>query len=254
MKRVMLTVAYDGSAYSGWQVQPNADTIEGQLNKHLSELLGEEITVIGASRTDAGVHALCNLAVFSTNARIPAEKISYALNQRLPQDIRIQKSEEVAEDFHPRKVETRKTYEYCIYHAKFANPILEKYSYFVYVPLDLKKMKQAAEILVGTHDFAGFSTYKPEVTNTIRMITNIQILTEHPWDKQDCELIHIRVTGNGFLYNMVRIIVGTLVAIGRGQMDIACIAHVLETGNRELAAQPTAPAQGLMLMQYEIME
>ena len=180
MKRVMLTVAYDGSAYSGWQVQPNADTIEGQLNKHLSELLGEEITVIGASRTDAGVHALCNLAVFSTNARIPAEKISYALNQRLPQDIRIQKSEEVAEDFHPRKVETRKTYEYCIYHAKFANPILEKYSYFVYVPLDLKKMKQAAEILVGTHDFAGFSTYKPEVTNTIRMITNIQILTEHP--------------------------------------------------------------------------
>ena len=253
MKRVMLTVAYDGSAYSGWQVQPNADTIEGQLNKHLSELLGEEITVIGASRTDAGVHALCNLAVFSTNARIPAEKISYALNQRLPQDIRIQKSEEVAEDFHPRKVETRKTYEYCIYHAKFANPILEKYSYFVYMPLDLKKMKQAAEILVGTHDFAGFSTYKPEVINTIRTITNIQILTEHPWDKQDCELIRIRVTGNGFLYNMVRIIVGTLVAIGRGQMDIACIEQALETGNRELAG-PTAPAQGLMLMRYEIME
>lgn len=253
MKRVMLTVAYDGSAYSGWQVQPNADTIEGQLNKHLSDLLGEEITVIGASRTDAGVHALCNLAVFSTNARIPAEKISYALNQRLPQDIRIQKSEEVAEDFHPRKVETRKTYEYCIYHAKFANPILEKYSYFVYVPLDLKKMKQAAEMLAGTHDFAGFSTYKPEVTNTIRTITKIEILTEHPWEKKDCKLIRIRVTGNGFLYNMVRIIVGTLVAIGRGQMDMACIAQVLETGNRELAGS-TAPAQGLMLMRYEIMD
>ena len=248
MKRVMLTVAYDGSAYSGWQVQPNADTIEGQLNKHLSELLGEEITVIGASRTDAGVHALCNLAVFSTNARIPAEKISYALNQRLPQDIRIQKSEEVAEDFHPRKVETRKTYEYCI-----ANPILEKYSYFVYVPLDLKKMKQAAEILVGTHDFAGFSTYKPEVTNTIRTITNIQILTEHPWDKQDCELIRIRVTGNGFLYNMVRIIAGTLIAVGRGQMEPGQVLENLQACDRELAG-PTAPAQGLMLMQYEIME
>lgn len=253
MKRVMLTVAYDGTAYSGWQVQPNADTIEGQLNKHLSDLLGEEITVIGASRTDAGVHALCNLAVFSTNARIPAEKISYALNQRLPQDIRIQKSEEVAEDFHPRKVETRKTYEYCIYHAKFANPILEKYSYFVYVPLDLKKMKQAAEILVGTHDFAGFSTYKPEVTNTIRTVTNIQILTEHPWDKQECELIRIRVTGNGFLYNMVRIIVGTLVAIGRGQMEPGQVLENLQACDRELAG-PTAPAQGLMLMQYEIME
>lgn len=253
MKRVMLTVAYDGSAYSGWQVQPNADTIEGQLNKHLRELLGEEITVIGASRTDAGVHALCNLAVFSTNARIPAEKISYALNQRLPQDIRIQKSEEVAEDFHPRKVETRKTYEYCIYHAKFANPILEKYSYFVYVPLDLEKMKQAAKMLVGTHDFAGLSTYKPEVTNTIRTITKIEILTEHPWEKKDCELIRIRVTGNGFLYNMVRIIVGTLVAIGRGQMDIERMEQALKTGNRELAG-PTAPAQGLMLMQYEILD
>ena len=111
MKRVMLTVAYDGSAYSGWQVQPNADTIEGQLNKHLSELLGEEITVIGASRTDAGVHALCNLAVFSTNARIPAEKISYALNQRLPQDIRIQKSEEVIHiEKHKERREARVAY------------------------------------------------------------------------------------------------------------------------------------------------
>lgn len=114
-------------------------------------------------------------------------------------------------------------------------------------------MKQAAEILVGTHDFAGFSTYKPEVTNTIRTITNIQILTEHPWDKQDCELIRIRVTGNGFLYNMVRIIAGTLIAVGRGQMEPGQVLENLQACDRELAG-PTAPAQGLMLMQYEIME
>lgn len=253
MKRVMLTVAYDGTAYSGWQVQPNADTIEGQLNKHLSALLGEEIAVIGASRTDAGVHALCNLAVFSTNARIPAEKISYALNQRLPQDIRIQKSEEVPEDFHPRRVQTRKTYEYCIYHAKFVNPVLARYSYFVYVPLDLYKMRLAASYLKGTHDFAGFATYKPEVESTVRTITDIQILTEHPWEKEDCELIRIRVTGNGFLYNMVRIIAGTLIAVGRGQMEPGQVLENLQACDREKAG-PTAPAQGLMLMQYEILE
>ena len=149
MKRIKLTVAYDGTNYCGWQIQDNGITIEEVLNRELSKLLQEDIKIIGASRTDSGVHALGNIAVFDTTSRMPAEKISYALNQRLPQDIRIQKSEEVAEDFHPRKVETRKTYEYCIYHAKFANPILEKYSYFVYVLLDLKKMKQAAEILVG---------------------------------------------------------------------------------------------------------
>lgn len=119
MKRVMLTVAYDGTNYCGWQVQPNGNTIEAELNKHLSELLGEEIKVSGVSRTDTGVHALCNLAIFDTNARMPGEKISYALNQRLPEDIKIQKSEEVAHNFHPRFVPTKKTYEYRIYNSEF---------------------------------------------------------------------------------------------------------------------------------------
>ena len=243
MKRVMLTVAYDGTNYCGWQVQPNGDTIEGQLNKHLSQLLGEEIKVIGASRTDAGVHALCNLAVFDTSARMPAEKISYALNQRLPEDIKIQKSEEVALDFHPRKVSTRKTYEYKIYNAQFPSPTMRLYSHFTYVPMDVKKMQEAAKHLIGEHDFAAVSTFKPEVESTVRTIYDLTVTKEG-------SLITIRVTGNGFLYNMVRIIAGTLMEVGRGRIEPSAIPKILDSGNREQAG-PTAPACGLTLVSYE---
>ena len=243
MKRVMLTVAYDGTDYCGWQVQPNGDTIEGQLNKHLSQLLGEEIKVIGASRTDAGVHALCNLAVFDTQARMPAEKISYALNQRLPEDIKIQKSEEVALDFHPRKVATRKTYEYKIYNSQFPNPLVRLHSHFTYVPMDVEKMQEAAKHFVGEHDFAAVSTYKPEVESTVRTIYDLSVAKEG-------NLITIRVTGNGFLYNMVRIIAGTLMEVGRGRMEPSAIPVILSSGSRDQAG-PTAPACGLSLVKYE---
>lgn len=238
----MLTVAYDGTNYCGWQVQPNGDTIEGQLNKHLSDLLGEEIKVIGASRTDAGVHALCNLAVFDTQARMPAEKISYALNQRLPEDIRIQKSEEVAADFHPRKVATRKTYEYKIYNEKFPNPVVRLYSHFTYVPMDVEKMQEAAKHFVGEHDFAAVSTYKPEVESTVRTIYDLSVT-------KDGDVIAIRVSGNGFLYNMVRIIAGTLMEVGRGRIEPSAIPQILTMGDREQAG-PTAPACGLTLVSY----
>ncbi len=243
MKRVMLTVAYDGTNYCGWQQQPNGDTIEGQLNKHLTELLGEKITVIGASRTDSGVHALCNLAVFSTDARMPAEKISYALNQRLPEDIKIQKSEEVPANFHPRKISTRKTYEYKIYNAKFPNPVVRLYSHFTYVPLDVEKMREAAKYLVGEHDYAAVSTFKPEVESTVRTIYDLSV------EKQG-DMITIRVTGNGFLYNMVRIIAGTLMEVGRGRISADQIPEILESGDRDQAG-PTAPACGLTLVKYQ---
>ena len=152
MRRIMLTVAYDGTAYNGWQVQPNGITIEGELNRALKELLGEDISVIGASRTDAGVHALCNMAVFDTESRILPEKIAPALNARLPEDIRVQRSVEVAPDFHPRRCNTKKTYEYRIYMGKYENPIGRQYAHFVYVPLDVEKMEKAAGYLVGEHD------------------------------------------------------------------------------------------------------
>ncbi len=243
MKRVMLTVAYDGTNYCGWQVQPNGDTIEGQLNKHLSELLGETITVIGASRTDSGVHALCNIAVFDTQTRMPADKISYALNQRLPEDIKIQKSQEVPPQFHPRRTATRKTYEYRIYNAPFPNPVARLYSHFTYVPLDVEKMQKAAQYFVGEHDFAAVSTFKPEVESTIRTIYDLTVVKAG-------DLITIQVSGNGFLYNMVRIIAGTLMEVGRGRMEPEDIPEILASADRGKAG-PTAPACGLTLAAYE---
>ena len=206
MKRIKLVVAYDGTAYSGWQVQPGVKTIEGELNRCLSELLGEEIQVIGASRTDSGVHALCNVAVFDTGARIPGEKVSYALNQRLPEDIRIRESSEVDSDFHPRHCNSIKTYEYRILNAPFAIPTRRLYTHFTYVPLDVELMQKGADYLIGEHDFKSFCSTAAVVETTVRTITDIQI------EKAGNE-ISIRVCGTGFLYNMVRIIAGTLMEI-----------------------------------------
>lgn len=157
MKRIKLTVAYDGTNYCGWQIQDNGITIEEVLNRELSKLLQEDIKIIGASRTDSGVHALGNVAVFDTQTRIPPEKISFALNQRLPDDIRIQESCQVADDFHPRFCDTIKTYEYRIWNDKFPNPLVRLYSKFCYFNVDVAKMEQAAAYLVGEHDFNHFA-------------------------------------------------------------------------------------------------
>ena len=151
-KRVRLRVAYDGTAYHGWQLQPGAVTIEQVLNETLTELLGEPIQVIGASRTDSGVHARGNVAVFDTSHRMPADKICFALNQRLPEDIRVQSSETVAPDWHPRRCSCVKTYEYKILNRKIELPTERLYSHFCYFDLDLEKMQQAAVLLVGEHD------------------------------------------------------------------------------------------------------
>ena len=175
MKRVKLKIAYDGTAYCGWQIQPNGVTIEEVLNKHLSRLLGEEIAVIGASRTDSGVHALGNVAVFDTNARMPADKISYALNQRLPKDIIIQESYEVDGDFHPRYCNSMKTYEYKILNRQFELPTKRLYSYFVYRHLDVGKMQEAAKYLIGEHDFKSFCSTRTQITDTVRCIYDLDI-------------------------------------------------------------------------------
>lgn len=245
MKRVMLTVAYDGTNYHGWQIQPNGETIEGILNRCLSVLLGEEIAVIGASRTDSGVHAMGNIAVFDTESPIPAEKMSYALNQRLPEDIRIQKAQEVAPDFHPRHCASRKTYEYRIYNAPFPMPVRRLYSYFTYVPLDIKRMRQGAAYLVGEHDFKSFCSVQAQVESTVRQIDAVEVLQEN-------QEIVIRVSGRGFLYNMVRIIAGTLMEVGRGHIEPEKVEEILRAKDRQ-AAGPTAPACGLTLIKYEFL-
>lgn len=245
MKRIMLTVAYDGTNYHGWQVQPNGETIEGVLNRCLSELLQESIEVIGASRTDSGVHAMGNIAVFDTQSLIPPEKIAYAMNARLPEDIKIQDSKEVDINFHPRHCDSRKTYEYRIYNATFPMPTKRLYSYFTYVPMNVERMREAAAYFVGTHDFKSFCSVDTQVENTVRQIENMEVL-------QSDDQIVIRVIGRGFLYNMVRIMAGTLMEVGRGNLQPQDIVCILEAKDRA-AAGPTAPACGLTLIRYEFL-
>lgn len=243
MKRVRMVVAYDGTGYHGWQQQDNGITIESELNRCLSELLGEDIRVIGASRTDAGVHALGNVAVFDTESRIPAEKISYALNQRLPEDIRIQKSEETAADWHPRRRGSRKTYEYRIYRGEFPMPVKRLYSYFTYNTLDVERMREAAGFLEGEHDFKSFCQTGAQVESTVRTVYSLRI------EEQGADLV-LRICGNGFLYNMVRIIAGTLLEVGQGKREPQSMPDILQACSRS-AAGPTAPAHGLTLIGYE---
>lgn len=246
MKRIKLTVAYDGTAYAGWQLQPDQPTVEGKLNKALSELLGEEIAVIGASRTDSGVHAFGNVAVFDTDSAIPPEKICLALNQRLPEDIRVQTSKEVPPNFHPRKTTSRKTYEYHILNRRIAIPTQRLYSHHIHYELDVMKMQEAAEYLLGEHDFKSFCSVKTQVLDTVRTIYQLNV-------SKNVDNITISVTGSGFLYNMVRIIAGTLIEIGRGAYPPEKIRSILEGCDRSLAG-PTAPACGLRLIQIEYPE
>ena len=241
--RVKLEVAYDGTNYCGWQIQPNVVTVEGMLNQELSRLLKEDITVIGASRTDSGVHAFGNVAVFDTNTRIPAEKISYALNQSLPDDIVVQSSCEVQEDFHPRYCDCIKTYEYKILNATFPEPTKRLYTHFVHRNLDTEAMQAAANYFIGRHDFVSFCSSNTQVKDTTREIYNVDIL-------KDRNVITIRIRGNGFLYNMVRIIAGTLIQVGSNFIPPEQVKEILEAKDRTKAG-PTAPAKGLTLVGIE---
>lgn len=248
MRRIRLIVSYDGTNYCGWQIQPNGNTIEGELNRALSELLGEKIVVSGASRTDAGVHSCGNVAVFDTTARMPAEKISYALNQRLPEDIVVQCSQTVPLDFHPRHVKSKKTYEYRILNREFRDPNRRLDTYFYYRHLDVHAMREAAGYLVGEHDFKSFCSIHAQVETTVRRIYALTV------DKKE-DIITIRITGNGFLYNMVRIIAGTLIRVGTGEYKPEQIPEILAAKDREMAG-PTAPAHGLTMIgiEYEDLE
>lgn len=245
MKRVMLTVAYDGTNYHGWQLQPNVVTIESVLNEALSSLFKENIKVIGASRTDTGVHALGNIAVFDTNARMPADKVSYALNQRLPEDIRIQASKEVPLDFHPRHQNSKKTYEYRILNSEFPMPVYRLYAHFTYASMDIEQMQRAADYLKGEHDFKSFCSANTVAETTVRTIYDISV-------EKSGDMISIRVTGSGFLYNMVRIIAGTLMEVGRGNITPEKMPDILNALDRTKAG-PTAPACGLTLVKYEFL-
>lgn len=243
MKRIKLTIAYDGTNYCGWQIQPNGITVEEVINRKLSKLLGEEITVIGASRTDSGVHALGNVAVFDTGTTIPPDRLAYALNRTMPEDIVIVKSEEVPADFHPRYCDCTKTYEYHIINARTVIPTKRLTNYFVSFPLSVEDMREAASYLVGTHDFVSFCNVRTDVEDTVRTVTGLEILEGNGPDRE----LTIRISGTGFLYNMVRIIAGTLIRVGRGYYPPSKVKEILDAKDRR-AAGVTAPAHGLILV------
>ena len=282
MKRILLTVAYDGTGYSGFQAQKSGvPTIERELIRALTELTGVETEVSGASRTDAGVHALCNLAVFDTESRIPPEKFANALNVRLPEQICVQNSREVPSDFHPRFCDTVKTYDYVIYNAPFPSPRKKRYTHYSYTPFDVEKMREAAQYLVGEHDFKSFCSIHTQAQTTTRTITEIEVIERPCEEEQTAERVAamippfdmdndsgtdpgparrtvspreivIRVSGTGFLYNMVRIIAGTLMEAGRGALAPEQVKVILNACDRSKAG-PTAPPEGLTLVRYRIL-
>ncbi len=240
MRRIRLIVSYDGTNYVGWQMQPNGVSIEEVLNRALKKLLKEEIHVIGASRTDSGVHADGNIAVFDTESRIPADKFKFALNEFLPDDIVIQDSDEVPSDYHPRKRNMIKTYEYRILNRKLPLPRERNYAHFYYYDLDVPKMQRCADLLIGQHDFKSFCSVHTKIKSTVRTIYSLDITKEG-------DMITFRIVGNGFLYNMVRIIVGTLKKIGSGLWPEEIMPEILAAKDRSKAG-PTAPANGLTLV------
>ena len=244
MKRIMLTVAYEGTAYHGWQLEPTGITIEEVLNRALGELLGEPIRVSGASRTDAGVHALGNLCVFDSETPIPPEKIALALQGRLPEDIVVRASREVAPDFHPRRCDSIKTYEYTLYRDRLPNPLTRRFATHFYRPLDAEVMRSAGQYLVGEHDFKSFCAAGSQAETTVRRIISLEVIEEGPY-------LRIRVRGTGFLYNMVRIIAGTLIQVGLGQKRPEDLPDILAARDRSQAG-PTAPPQGLCLMEIAL--
>lgn len=246
MPRIFLKVAYDGTDYNGFALQDDARTIEGALNDAIHEATGEEIHVIGASRTDAGVHAYGNVAVFDTASTIPPDRFHMALNRLLPDDIRVTGSFEVPEVFHPRRTPCRKTYEYRILNREAADPMRRLYTYHYRAPLDVGAMDDAARALTGTHDFTSFCNAQSLSPTRERTLYAAGVVREG-------DLVIIRVTGAGFLYHMVRIIAGTLIDVGRGHTKASEITEILEAKDRTRAGA-TAPPQGLVLMGYEFDE
>ncbi|MGI6151716.1 MAG: tRNA pseudouridine(38-40) synthase TruA [Christensenellales bacterium] len=239
MRRIRLTIEYDGTNYAGWQRQDNGVTIQELIENNIQKVTGERVTLHGSGRTDSGVHALAQVAHFDTNARMPAEKFSYALNTGLPQDIRVTDSREVSLDFHSRFSAKKKHYRYIINNAAHASALYRNIELHVHRPLDVSAMAEAAKALVGTHDFSAFKAVECKL-NAVRTIYRSEIST-------DGDRITYDIVGNGFLYNMVRIIVGTLIEIGKGKLEAKDMRRILESRDR-MQAGPTAPAKGLTLV------
>ena len=234
-----LTVAYDGTNYCGWQVQKNNDTVQGVMMIAAKALFGEDVTLTGASRTDSGVHANGQVVLMVSEKAMPTYKIPLAMNMHMPRDIVVIKAESVDETFHPRYLPHKKTYIYSVYNGPHHLPKDQRYSMHYRYDLKLEPMVEAAKYFIGTHDFESYSSIKKSVDQTIRTIHDLKITKEGA-------MYRFEIVGNGFLYNMVRIMVGTLLEVGNGRRKPVSIRDGLERKSRK-AAGKTAPAKGLTL-------
>jgi len=248
-RNLKLTLAYDGHDFAGWQVQPDRPTIQGTLLSAIEHLTGEKTLPQGSGRTDAGVHALAQVASVALVSPIPAANLRTALNDILPSSIRVLEVEEVAADFHARRSARAKTYRYRIYRNAVCSPFLARYVHHFPYPLVEESMVAAAGVVVGEHDFTSFAAVDPESRKEGMEIDNVRNIYASAWTREDEELIYT-VRGNGFLHHMVRNLVGTFLLIGKGSLDAADLARILGQRDRS-AAGPTAPASGLFLVSVE---
>ncbi|MCI9039325.1 MAG: tRNA pseudouridine(38-40) synthase TruA [Clostridia bacterium] len=246
MRNIKLTIEYEGKDYNGWQKQPNKLNIQGEIERAIQIVTGQEVELIGSGRTDAGVHAFAQVANFKIESDFPIEKIATAINSQLKKSIRVLKAQEVPLEFHSRYHCHKKTYGYIIENSEQGTAIYRNNTFHVSQPLDVEKMQQAANYLIGEHDFSSFKSSGTSSKSSVRTIYQAQVLKEQT-------RVIIMLTGNGFLYNMVRIIAGTLVEIGLGHMEPEEMKKILEAKNRQKAGK-TLAAQGLFLMNVEYEE
>lgn len=250
MKRnLKLTLAYDGHDFAGWQVQPGRPTIQGTLVSAIEQLTGEKVLPQGSGRTDAGVHALAQVATVPLSSPIPITNLRKALNDILPESIRVLDVEEAAPDFHARKSATAKTYRYRVFRDEICPPFLARYVYHHPYPLEEQRMIDSADEVAGEHDFTSFAAVDPERHRDEAVVNNVRTIYSSHWQRRGAELIYT-VQGNGFLHHMVRNLVGTFLMIGKGSLSRADLRRILEARNRSAAAA-TAPASGLFLVSVE---
>ncbi len=261
MRNIKLIIEYDGTDYCGWQVQPELRTIQGVIQSSLSTITKAETGIIGAGRTDSGVHALCQVANFNTESRMKPGEFKAALNSLLPKDIVVRHVEEVDENFHARYSAIKRAYRYIIINGTTPSAFLHRYAYLVHEPIQVEKMAEAYQYLIGTYDFSSFASGSDPVKTYTRTIFDVRIVKEHPLSyfplfylnnilNTEINMIYFYIEANAFLRGMVRAIVGTLLEVGKGKMPPERIKDILDAKDRS-AAGPSLPARGLCLVNVE---
>lgn len=237
--RILLTLCYDGTDFCGYQIQPNGRTVEEELNIALKKVTGKDVKSVSSGRTDSGVHALSQKVHFDTDATIPPESFAPALNAVLPSDVKVVKSQRVSENLNARYSAKKKTYKYSLYVSDFENPIYSRYKTLIKKMPDVVLMKECAKVIEGTHDFKRFVASGSSVKDTVRTVYSVKVVKKG-------NFLDVYVTGNGFLYNMVRIIAGAIVAVGEGKLSVLDVKKVVD-GEARPTAIKTMPSKGLLL-------